>query len=118
MVEKEYGTDRSRTYLMGNSMGGAGTWYLGTKYPERWAAIAPCASPSVGEGFPIDTLKRVNVMYTVGEKDNVERSREMIKYLKANGLDIPYTEVPNGTHDMSIWENLPQIFNFFEKHRK
>ena len=43
LVSNEYGVDRSRTYLMGNSMGGGGTWHLGAKYPERWAAIAPCA---------------------------------------------------------------------------
>jgi poly(3-hydroxybutyrate) depolymerase len=117
IVAKEYGIDRSRMYLMGNSMGGSGTWYLGTKFPERWAAIAPSASPSVGEGFPIEKLKGMAVLYTVGEKDNVERSREMIRWLKERGLDIPYNEIKDGTHDMSIWQNLPNIFDFFEKHR-
>jgi len=117
-VANEYNVDRSRMYLMGNSMGGAGTWYLGTKFPERWAAIAPAASPSVGEGFPIETLKRMAVLYTVGEKDNVERSREMIRWLKERGLDIPYNEVKDGTHDLSVWQNLPNIFNFFEKYRR
>jgi predicted peptidase len=117
LVANEYGIDRSRMYLMGNSMGGAGTWYLGTKFPERWAAIAPAASPSVGEGFPIEKLKGMAVLYTVGEKDNVERSREMIRWLKERGLDIPYNEIKDGTHDMSVWQNLPNIFDFFEKHR-
>ncbi len=37
------GTDPQRTYLTGHSMGGHGTWYLGATYPDRWAAIAPCA---------------------------------------------------------------------------
>jgi poly(3-hydroxybutyrate) depolymerase len=118
LVANEYGVDRSRMYLMGNSMGGAGTWYLGTKFPERWAAIAPAASPSVGEGFPIETLKSMAVLYTVGEKDNVERSRDMIRWLKERGLDIPYNEVKDGTHDLSVWQNLPNIFDFFEKHRR
>ena len=36
-------TDPQRTYLTGHSMGGHGTWYLGATYPDRWAAIAPCA---------------------------------------------------------------------------
>jgi poly(3-hydroxybutyrate) depolymerase len=117
LVANEYGIDRSRMYLMGNSMGGAGTWYLGTKYPERWAAIAPSASPSVGEGFPIEKLKGMAVLYTVGENDNVQRSRDMIQWLKERGLDIPYNEIKNGTHDLSVWQNLPNIFDFFEKHR-
>lgn len=36
-------------YLTGHSMGGHGTWFLGATYPDKWAAIAPCA------GYP--TLK-------------------------------------------------------------
>jgi len=35
--------DSTRIYLTGHSMGGHGTWYLGVTYPDRWAAIAPCA---------------------------------------------------------------------------
>ena len=42
-AEKIYETDPSRTYLTGHSMGGHGTWYLGATYPDRFAAIAPCA---------------------------------------------------------------------------
>jgi len=38
-----YATDPERTYLTGHSMGGHGTWYLGATYPDRFAAIAPCA---------------------------------------------------------------------------
>jgi poly(3-hydroxybutyrate) depolymerase len=118
LVSKEYGTDPSRTYLMGNSMGGAGTWHLGAKYPERWAAIAPCAAATVGDGFPVERLKGMPLLYTVGEKDNVERSREMIRWAKEHGLEIPIIEVKDGTHDLSIWVNLPNIFEFFERHRR
>lgn len=118
LVSKEYGTDPARTYLMGNSMGGGGTWHLGAKYPERWAAIAPCAATTVGEGFPIERLKGMPLLYTVGERDNVERSREMVRWAREHGLEIPINEVKDGTHDMAIWTNLPNIFNFFEQHRK
>ncbi len=38
-----YQTDESMTYLTGHSMGGHGTWQLGVTYPDRFAAIAPCA---------------------------------------------------------------------------
>jgi poly(3-hydroxybutyrate) depolymerase len=43
IVKKEYSIDNDRVYLMGHSMGGGGTWHLGIKYPELWAAIAPIA---------------------------------------------------------------------------
>ena len=35
--------DRDRVYLTGHSMGGHGTWYLGSIYPDRFAVIAPSA---------------------------------------------------------------------------
>lgn len=35
--------DPKRIYLTGHSMGGHGTWYLGATYPDKFAAIAPCA---------------------------------------------------------------------------
>ena len=40
LVRKEFTVDDNRTYLMGHSMGGAGTLYLAIKYPQRWAAAA------------------------------------------------------------------------------
>jgi dienelactone hydrolase len=36
-------TDPARCYLTGHSMGGHGTWHIGTLYPDRFAAIAPSA---------------------------------------------------------------------------
>ncbi len=38
-----FGTDASRTWLTGHSMGGHGTWQLGAHFPDRFAAIAPSA---------------------------------------------------------------------------
>lgn len=119
LVASEYGVDRSRMYLMGNSMGGGGTWNLGTKYAEKWAAIAPCGSPSLGESFfPIDQLKDMPILYTQGELDNPQRARTMISFAKEHGLDIPYNEIVGGTHDSAPWDNLPNIFNFFEQHQR
>src|SRR4029078_13575046 len=46
MMRKEVNVDDSRTYLIGHSMGGAGTYFLGSKYAKEWAAIAPIAPAS------------------------------------------------------------------------
>ena len=43
LIRKEFNVDERRIYLMGHSMGGAGTYYLASKYPEIWAAIGPVA---------------------------------------------------------------------------
>ncbi|MBN1388425.1 MAG: prolyl oligopeptidase family serine peptidase [Bacteroidales bacterium] len=40
---KLFETSPEKTYLTGHSMGGHGTWYLGATYPDKFAAIAPCA---------------------------------------------------------------------------
>ncbi len=47
-VEAGFRTDKKRIYLTGLSLGGIGTWYLASKYPQRFAAIAPV----VGFGHP------------------------------------------------------------------
>ncbi|WP_298064357.1 prolyl oligopeptidase family serine peptidase [uncultured Rikenella sp.] len=42
-AQRIFKTDTTRIYLTGHSMGGHGTWFLGTTYPSKFAAIAPCA---------------------------------------------------------------------------
>ncbi|QMW03839.1 carboxylesterase family protein [Spirosoma foliorum] len=49
IAKKQFKPDPQHIYLTGHSMGGHGTWFLGATYPDKWAAIAPCA------GYP--TLK-------------------------------------------------------------
>ncbi|MDQ1089984.1 prolyl oligopeptidase family serine peptidase [Siphonobacter sp. SORGH_AS_1065] len=49
LAKTRFNPDPQRVYLTGHSMGGHGTWFLGATYPDKWAAIAPCA------GYP--TLK-------------------------------------------------------------
>jgi len=39
IVRKEYHVDSNRIYLMGHSMRGFGTWWLGQKYADTWAAL-------------------------------------------------------------------------------
>ena len=49
IAKQKFQPDPKQVYLTGHSMGGHGTWFLGATYPDKWAAIAPCA------GYP--TLK-------------------------------------------------------------
>ena len=42
-ASKKLRFDPARTYLTGHSMGGHGTWHLGTTFPDRFAAIGPSA---------------------------------------------------------------------------
>jgi predicted peptidase len=47
-VQADYRTDSQRLYLTGLSYGGFGTWYMASKHPQLFAAIAPV----VGWGHP------------------------------------------------------------------
>ena len=47
-VAKKYRVNPKQQYLSGLSYGGFGTWFMASKYPERFAAIAPV----VGWGHP------------------------------------------------------------------
>lgn len=40
-VCERYNIDRNRIVLRGMSMGASGTWHLGLKYPDRFAALGP-----------------------------------------------------------------------------
>jgi hypothetical protein len=42
-ASNRFQTDPARCYLTGHSMGGHGTWHIGSLYPDRFAAIAPSA---------------------------------------------------------------------------
>ena len=120
LITKEYNADTKRTYLMGNSMGGAGTWYLGQKYPERWAAIAPSAGPVSVDPYPYERLKGVPILGVHGEKDTTtshDATEAMIKKAKAAGLDATFESVKDGTHDGAVEIAMPKIFEFFDQHK-
>jgi predicted peptidase len=121
LVASEYSTDPKRLYLMGNSMGGGGTWYLGQKYPDRWAAISPSAGPVSPEEFPYDRLKGVPVQVVHGDHDDVtsfDASLRMIERAKERGVNVEWVPVKDGDH-FGAWTMVaPRIFDFFDQHRK
>ena len=119
LVTKEYPIDPSRIYLFGHSAGGAGTWYLGEKYAEKWAAMAASAAATRPAGFPFDRLKGMPILVCHGDKDDevpVASSRNMVKAAKEAGLDPQYLEVPGATHLTIVALVEPKVFEFFDQH--
>lgn len=51
IAKSKFNPDPQRIYLTGHSMGGHGTWFLGATYPDKWAAIAPCAGYPTLKGY-------------------------------------------------------------------
>ena len=118
---REYGADPSRIYLMGNSMGGAGTWYLGERYPERWAAISPSDGPPVPDEYPSARLKGVNVLAVHGDKDALlpyQATIELVARANAAGAHAQAIIVKDGTHGGAWVTVITQVFDFFDAHRK
>ena len=119
LVTKEYPIDPARIYLFGHSAGGAGTWYMGEKYADKWAAIAASAAATRPAGFPFERLKGMPIMVCHGDKDDevpVASSRNMVKAAKENGLDPQYVEVPGATHLTIVAIVEPKVFDFFDQH--
>lgn len=69
-MTQDYPVDVNRVYVCGASSGGYGTFWMGVKYPERWAAVIPIC-PAIGSdnadayGASIPTDEEVQVLGTV-----------------------------------------------------
>jgi len=122
LVSEEYGTDPDRTYLTGHSMGGGGTWYLGQKYAEKWAAIAPIAGPAPDvSAYPFDRLKGMPVLVCHGDADAtvpVASSRAMVAALKSRGMSPRYREVAGASHGSVVETVMAEIFDFLAVHSR
>ncbi len=128
-VMAEHKVDGKRVYLTGLSMGGYGTWSLGVKYPERFAAIAPVC----GGGETINVLlaasgkaaalKSLGVWAFHGAKDsvvNLAESERMVSALKKAGVkDVELTVYPDADHDS--WTRTyanEKLYDWFLQHAR
>jgi predicted peptidase len=126
MIKKEFNVDENRTYLMGHSMGGAGTIYLGVKYASIWAAIgaeAPATAPAGinPNNYSLASAKNVPMIIVQGDMDElvpVTGTRLWIDQMKELNMTYQYVEVPGGTHGSVLTSGAPDIFAFFAKHSK
>jgi predicted esterase len=121
-VRKEFTVDDKRTYLMGHSMGGAGTYYLAMKYPERWAGIAVLA-PAAFDLDPNSFAKipKMPVMVIHGDMDTlvpVSLSRNWVEVMKSLKVPHQYIEVAGGDHGSVITSHQTELFAFFGKHKR
>jgi predicted peptidase len=121
-VTKEFKVDDKRTYLMGHSMGGAGTYYLAVKYPEKWAAIAVLAPAAFGlDPNSLGKIPKTPVMVVHGDMDTavpVSLSRTWVETMKSLKMKHEYIEVAGGDHGSVITSHQKEVFAFFAKHSR
>lgn len=129
-VSAKHRVDTSRVYLTGFSMGGFGTWSLGMKYPNRFAAISPICGGGdlveVGAGLPHKraALQSLPIWVFHGAKDTqvpVSESERMIAAVKrvSGNNDVQFTVYPEAGHD--CWTqtyNNPELFRWFLQHKR
>ncbi len=119
MVLNEYPVDRGSMFLTGHSMGSGGTWYLGAKYADLWAAIAPMSGPFVEEStYPWDRIRTKPIFMTegTGATPSLEGSRRMQEWMKARGFKLEYMEV-DANHGGMVPLVLPAVFDFFDRYK-
>ena len=121
ITKREYKIDPDRTYLMGHSMGGFGTWWLGQKYADTWAAIAPMSGVLPNVDYQLPKLKTVPVMISIGGAENpawVEASRKQVDAMKAMGMTTSYFEPEGATHGGMIAPTTPRVFEFLARQKR
>jgi predicted peptidase len=112
-MTKDYQIDSQRIYLLGHSMGGYGTWYLASRYPDTWAALGSFA----GGGKPesVKLFKHIPQFIVHGDADKtvpVEQSQGIVAELKKLGTDHVYIEVPGGGHSDVVEPNFEAMIKF------
>jgi predicted peptidase len=100
-ARKDYNVDGSRLYLTGLSMGGHGTWILGARHADLWAAVAPiCGYAGLPDSDPAQPL---DAAYPDIKDPNL---RLLLAGSWPNGRDIhPATvdEMARDLKDMPLW---------------
>lgn len=137
--------DDTRTYLTGGSMGGKGTWLLGTRRAGRFAALAPVfggldprLDPKSGRDDPaadrpmerwiretetdfvgLEALNNTPVFIHQGDEDaaiDARHARHVTALLQRWGYDVRYHEYPGLGHE-ALGE-FDEIVGWFLQHRQ
>ena len=118
---KDFNIDPGRIYLMGHSMGGGGTFYIAMKHPGIWAALAPIAPAIYARATGLEKIKHIPVICIQGARDRLvkaSKTRKWVEQMKELKMEHKYIEDPKGGHMNVAFEKMPDIFDFFNKHRK
>lgn len=113
-----YTPDMSRIYLCGLSMGGYGTWYTATAYPELFAAIAPCCGGGMRWLAPV---LKMPIWTFHGMKDTAVDpycTIEMVERLKPLNPDLKYTYFENVGHNSWDYAFVEETWNWLLAQKK
>lgn len=118
--------DWSRIFLAGFSMGGFGAWHTGLRHPRQFAGLAVLSGlPSLPPAWPLkhqypftprdygEAARSLPILVVHGTLDDaapIGPTREVVLFLKEQGADITWRELPKAGHgnydwsgELSIW---------------
>jgi predicted peptidase len=123
LMRAEFKIDDRRIYIVGQSMGGAGALYLGTKYHDIWAAVGASAPAITRQHDPseLEPAAKVPMIIIHGTEDQtipIERVLPWVAKMKALNMTYEYDEIPGAGHPDTIQRGVGYVFAFFNKHIK
>jgi hypothetical protein len=102
-VHRRFKIDEDHQYLFGFSMGGGGTWSIGVRTPDRWAAMAIMAGGMWRESAKLDlggNLSYEPVFIWAGEKDSLFPNVAIFKeQIERHGGKPVVKSTPNLAHN-------------------
>ena len=119
-VVDEHRVDADRVCVTGLSMGGAGTWAIGARYPHRFAALVPICGAWMPEAAP--RLAGTPVWAFHGEDDDnipIAHTEQMVAALEELGAPVRFTRYPGVTHDS--WTRTyddPEVYAWMTRQRR
>ncbi len=124
-VNDKYRIDTNRVYLTGFSLGGAGTWYIAAKYPDKFAAIAPMSGFTSHMYFidnNIEMLINMPIWAFHGKIDILvpfEETERIIKKLDGKNKNLRFSVEPEVGHWIN-WLVYPnqELYDWFLKYDK
>ena len=119
-VRQKYNIDNNRIFLMGHSMGGQGTYYLGGAHNDIWAGLAPISGAG-GLATPeaAQKVKSIPMLIMHGQKDSIvapNTSQRSLMNLTAVGGQVIFQFAPDADHEFWIRrgaKNMERVFMFF-----
>jgi len=143
LAKEQFNVDEDRVYLTGDSMGGWGTWNVGTRHPDLFAAIAPVyggadyhsqlSEEQLAALSPFERLRNekessfaladgllsMPILVHHGDVDrsvNVDYSRWGVRLLERWGYNVRYREIPGRGHE--ALDVMNDIIEWFLQHRR